>query len=183
MSFNEGQQIELHVPLGHPVDGKHPVIRGRITKLMHGHAIVCFESITEGLRLAVKPTGQLVVLGKMDTLEKDWKELKKGDIEAVPVADICAVEQPKQVPAWITREQAEHLMGKYSDSLDGLIEQGSIQQSVEGLLRTSDVGFCRAALPTFIANRERELLMGAEEQAKAQEARRYVERVGQLSSR
>src|SRR6476620_3440824 len=112
MSFKENQKVELHIPIGHPVDGKHPEVRGRITKLMHGHAIVCFKSITEGLRLAVKPSGHLVVLGRMDKLEPDWTQLNSGDIEAVPLSDLAAGNEveSKPEPEWITREQAVHYL-------------------------------------------------------------------------
>jgi hypothetical protein len=164
MNFKENQKIELHIPIGHSVDGKHPVVEGRITKLMHGHAIVCFESITEGLRLAVKPSGQLVVLGKMDILEKDWEELKTGDIEAVPLADlVVAIEDAKPAPEWITREQAlfslsnlERAYGDVGKLLDDLIERGTVKHSLEGLLRTSDISQIRAAFPTYAANYDKE---------------------------
>jgi hypothetical protein len=174
MSFKEGQTVQLNT--------LHASVKGTITKLMHGHAIVCFKSISEGVRLAVKPTGQIVVLGEKGKLEPDWKLLNIGDIEAVPLPDLLVVGESKPIPEWITHEQAEHWMGEYSeDYLDRMIKSGSIKQSVEGLLRASDVLFLREAIPTFAANCERERLMRSEEQAKAQEARRYVERVGQLS--
>lgn len=163
MNFKENQKVELHIPLGHPVDGKHPVIQGRITKLTHGHAIVCFEFITEGLKLAVKPSGQLVVLGKMDELEPEWTQLKVGDIEAIPMDDLQGIAAAESTPApeWITREQAVHCLnnlakyvpkGDVGKFVDSYVEEGIIKQNIEGLLRTSDVGFLRRSFPTYCEN-------------------------------
>ncbi len=181
MSFNEGQEVQLNTH-GTPVDGKEAIVKGTITKLTHGHAIVCLKSVSEGVRLAVKPSGELVLLGEKGTLAPDWKQLKTGDIEAVPLADIVPVREYKPMPEWITREQAEHWLGEFSGHLDSFIESGIVKQSVEGLLRTSDVTWLRGALPTYAENARRESERTSHEQAKAQEARRYVERIGQLAS-
>ncbi len=176
MSFKEGQTVQLGT--------LHASITGTITKLLHGHAIICFKSIGEGKRLAVKPSGALVVLGEKDKVELDWHLLSKDDIEAVPLADLWPTDPPpKPLPEWITRERAECLMGDLRGELENWIKNGFIKQSIEGLLRTTDVKFLSVSLPTYYANYEREQLMTAQEQAKAQEARRYVEKVGQLSGR
>lgn len=180
MSFKEGQQVELNT-FGKPVDGKHALIKGTITALTHGHAILCFKSISPGVRLAVKPSGQIVMLGETGKAEPDWKLLSLGDIEAVPLADLCAVVESQPIPEWVTPEEAEHWLGEYAYCLNGSIERGTVKQSIDGKLLTSDVLYLCKVVPTLVANNKREQLMSAQEQAKAQEARHYVEKVGQLS--
>jgi hypothetical protein len=155
MSFREGQAVELKT-FGMPIDGKHVEVKGTITKLTPGHAIVCFKSITPGVRLAVKRTGALALLGSKDKLEPDWTLLDVGDIEAVPLDDLSAVQETKPAPEWITREHAEHWLGKYAKDLDHCIEKGIIKQNVDGLLRCADVTWYCAAIPTYIANSEKE---------------------------
>ena len=56
----------------------------------------------------------------------------------------------------VSREQAEHWLGKYSNMLESFIEKGTIEQSIEGLLRTADINFLRRALPTYEANWDKE---------------------------
>lgn len=163
MRFKENQTVTLNT-FGTPVDGKHVEITGRITKLTHAHAIVCFESITEGVRAAVNQSGKLGLFGAKDKVGADWTLIKIGDIEAVPLADIVPpAPKAEPIPDWITRECALHILssltsqfGDIGKLLDGLIEGGTVKQSIEGLLRTEDVSRVRRSYPTYAENWNKE---------------------------
>src|SRR5581483_2879089 len=163
MAFKEGQSVELKmIPPPPDANGKPAVVKGTITKLTKGHAIVRFDLISDGLQLAVKRSGDLVLLGAKDKLEKDCALLQAGDVEAIAFDDLNAREERKPMPEWITREVAEHWLGEYAASLNYFIENKTIDQSIEGLLRTSDVAYIRDSVPTLEANIKAEQLRGAQ---------------------
>ncbi len=154
MTFKEGQEVQL-ITWG-TADGKEAIVKGMITKLTHGHAIVCIRSISEGVRLAVKPSGDIVLLGPTSILKSGWKRLDIGDSEAVPLSNLRLDVEYKPAPEWISVEAAKRWLGKYAGGLDESIKRGSIKPTVDGLVRAADIAWMKAAYPTYEANLEKE---------------------------
>lgn len=155
-TFVPGGKLPPADKSGQPLD---PEIRGSITKLTKGHALVCFTAISEGIRLAVnRENGRLVIVID-NQIPKDCAELKVGDVEAVAPEDLIPAESASREPAAeqpkeCTRAEAEQILKDVAPwaTLDWMLLGGHVRQSIDGKFRPDELRRAAGMLKTFYEN-------------------------------
>lgn len=149
MSFKENTPVELKVIAG-PADkdGKPAQIKGIITKLTKAHALVRFTSISEGIKLTVKRSGELVIIGHLSPLDLPGSKT-------------------------LSRTEAENILGEYVDALDWAIERGHVEPLPGNRFLPRQIETIKTACMNSAAEQRR----SGDEAKKIQHARDYIQKV------